>query len=78
MCPEHACLLFLLSPTLSICSSLEERCLSETRGVRYGLGDLNRTWPLTARIAARCSGEKDASPPAGPPASPGLGAPRLV
>lgn len=64
-----------LCPALSISSRLEERCLSEMRGVRYGLGDLNRAWSLTAaNTSARCSGGKGASPPMGSPTSPTLGA----
>lgn len=50
MCTEHSCLLFLLCPALSICSSLEERGLSEKRGVRYRLGDLNQSLVNNSQI----------------------------
>lgn len=50
MCTEHSCLLFLLCPALSICSTLEERGLSEKKGVRYRLGDLNQSLVNNSQI----------------------------
>lgn len=58
MCTEHSCLLFLLCPALSICSSLEESCLSETRGVRYGLGDLHRSLVPNSQNSSEMLGRK--------------------